>query len=310
MSSVIFVASRFCILILTLAWLGGCASIPTASVASHSAPESGALGPRIALWSWNIEKGEARNWRQALKDPALLGRLDGVDLLLMQEACVKHNGRLQGLGGPLQQRGFGWWVGLAFESFWFGCGVGITTGVATAARVEPLQVIGLRSRGREFGITPKTALALTFHLKARPEDLLVVNAHLLNFQFFSEHLYRRQLQRIVDVIAAHRGPVIFAGDLNTRTGYRLKLVRGVAAALCLRSAFTAAQGTKREEARHPLDHIFYRGLERLSAAVGDEIGRAYSDHNSLYAVFGTTPVAPEECLPRPRQAEALLSDGD
>ncbi|MEJ2760985.1 MAG: endonuclease/exonuclease/phosphatase family protein [Gammaproteobacteria bacterium] len=302
-------AHRSCLLAILL-FLGGCASIPVAHVASHSPPASGALGPDIALWSWNIEKGQARQWRQALKNPALLERLNQVNLLLLQEACVKHNGQLQDLGKLLQQRGFGWWVGLAFDSFWFGCGLGITTGVATAARIMPLQVTGLRSQGREFGITPKTALALTFHLKTRPGTLLVVNAHLLNFQFFSEHFYRRQLQRIVDLIAVHRGPVIFAGDLNTRTRYRSKLVRGIAAALCLKSAFKTKQGSKQGERKHPLDHIFYRGLERISAVVGDEISRDYSDHNSLYAVFSTTPVSPEECQPRPQQAEALLSDDD
>jgi endonuclease/exonuclease/phosphatase family metal-dependent hydrolase len=303
------VVLRFCFLILLLACLGGCASIPVDQLANHRAPVTGALGPDIDLWSWNMEKGHEGNWPGFATDPEVGHRLDNTDLLLLQEACIERDGGLRGVGELLAPRGFGWWAGKAFVSPWFGCGRGDASGVAIASRITPLQVTGLRSPGRELGVTPKNSLALNFDLKERWDHLLVVNAHLLNFQFLSDRSYRLQLRDITGLMAAHEGPLIFAGDLNTRNPYRTRLVRDVASALCLKPAYKGDDNRSRyaSAGHYPLDHVYFRGLKLLQATVGDEAKRGYSDHNSLYVRFSTRVVPGEACRPDPDKAAAAVA---
>jgi len=268
------------------------------------------LGPDIALVSWNIEKGEERHWNRALADQELLDRLGRIDVLFLQEACIGGGGDLRDLGEPLRDRGFGWWAALSFASPWFGCSRGAIAGVATAARVMPLRVTGLRSRDREFGVTPKSALALQFDLADRPDDLLLINAHMLNFEVLSRHGYRRQLRGIVDLIAAHAGAVIFGGDLNTHNDYRLQLMQEVAGALCLQPAFHDGDGRSTDFLHHrfPLDQIFYRGLVLRAAHTGTEAQRDWSDHNSLSAEFSTEGEPDNSCRPDTDRAAALTAD--
>ena len=303
------VALRFCSLILLLACLGGCASIPVDQLANRHAPAAGALGPHISLWSWNMEKGHESNWPRFVTDPETGRRLDGTDLVLLQEACIEPDGDLRDLVDVLAPRGFGWWAAKAFVSPWFGCGHGAASGVAVASRARPLQVTAVRSAGRELGFTPKNSLALVYNLKERWDHLLVVNAHLLNFQFLSDRSYRLQLRDITELMAAHTGPLIFAGDLNTRNPYRARLVRNVASALCLQAAYGENDNRSRyaSAAQYPLDHVYYRGLKLLQATIGDEAERGYSDHNSLYAEFSTHAAPGQACRPDPHKAAAAAA---
>ena len=302
-------ALRFCLLILLPAVLSGCASIPVDQLANHRAPAAGALGPHISLWSWNMEKGHEANWTHFMTNPETGRRLDGTDLLLLQEACIKPDGDLRDFVDLLAPRGFGWWAAKAFVSPWFGCGHGAASGVAVASRTRPLQVTAVRSAGRELGFTPKNSLALVYNLKERWDHLLVVNTHLLNFQFLSDRSYRLQLRDITKLMATHTGPLIFAGDLNTRNPYRVRLVRDVASALCLKAAYKKDDNRSRyaPAAHYPLDHVYYRGLKLLRASVGDEAKRGYSDHNSLYAEFSTRVVPGAACRPDPQKAAAAVA---
>ena len=137
----------------------------------------------------------------------------------------------------------------------------------------------------------------------------MVNAHLLNFQFMSDRGYRLQLRAVTELMAAHTGPVIFAGDLNTRNPYRWRLVRDVASALCLQAAYGENDNRSRSAVadHYPFDHVYYRGLKLLQASVGDEARRGYSDHNSLYTEFTTRVVPGEACTPDPEKAAAAVA---
>lgn len=271
---------------LAVAVVAGCVSVPSQRLVKGVGYSAPALdGRAITLVSWNIAKEKTTQWALSREGADIRARLIAADLLLLQEAC----GGAADLAPLLGANDYGWALAASFESASLGCGSDIATGVLTASRAGPLTVTALRSRRREFGITPKTALATMFALRERPDRLLVVNAHLLNFEWFDLDDFDAQLQRIGTLIAAHDGPVILAGDLNTRNGQRLGLVRQLAAQYDLRPVFGEKPNGRTQApfgGGFALDHIFYRGLTvAVPGRIGREAQAGFSNHNSLTATF-------------------------
>lgn len=296
-------ARRICAALL-LAGLAGCTTVPATRLVQDTGYPDGALDARsITLVSWNVEKGNGDNWASLDSDAALRARLSSADLLLFQEACAADSNATNN-GGPsvdplidlLRERGYGWSLAVGFESRLLGCGPDTATGVLTASRVQPLAVMPLRSRHREFGITPKTAQASTFALRESPRSvddagprLLVINAHLLNFEWLGTGDVGDQLTAIGARIAAHAGPVILAGDLNTRNQKRQAQVDRFAARHDLQPVFGEAPAGRTQSifgGGHALDHVYYRGLQVVEpGTVGQEAERGMADHNSLTVRF-------------------------
>jgi len=239
--------------------------------------------------------------------------LDGADLLLLQEACAPtRDDAIDTLIGP----GRGWAMATSFVSRVLGCGDNMPTGVITASVATPDTATALRSHGREFGLTPKSALATTYALAGQRDSLLVVNAHLLNFEWFELGDYQAQLDRIEAVVAVHAGPVIVAGDLNTRNAARQARIDGLAQRCGLTPVFGAGADRRTTAVIGgdlPLDHVLYRGLTLIgSGHIGHEKDAGWSDHNSVSVLFvahsnanGETLTAPTHslgCGPRNRFA--------
>lgn len=304
---------------LLLVLLAGCNTVPTTRLVQDTGYPAGALDARsITLVSWNIEKGDGDNWARLCRDAALRARLSGADLLLFQEACAADSNAADDarpsadpLIDLLRERGYGWSLAVGFESRLLGCGPDTATGVLTAARVQPLAVMPLRSRHREFGITPKTAQASTFALRDGPSatddagpTLLVINAHLLNFEWLGTGDVGDQLATIGARITAHTGPVILAGDLNTRNDKRQAQVDRFAARYGLQPVFGDTPAGRTQSifgGGHALDHVYYRGLQVVEpGTVGQEAERGLADHNSLTVRFALDhePAAPLALAPR------------
>lgn len=279
-----------CALIAGLISLSGCAGVPRQALEAGPTYSRQALNPQhISLLNWNIRKGLSANWEQLFAGGHFREYLQGTDLVLIQEACVQPPDTLPIIGPALQRNGFGWQFSTSFVSALWGCGNGNTNGVMTASRTKPLRVQALRSQGSEFLITHKASLALEFPIAQSAHTLLLVNTHLLNFEVFLQTDYEAQLQALAALIAVHTGPVIFAGDFNTRNQSRIDALGRVMAKTCLQPLHPASPDTRTRDRlhnRHVLDHILYRGLVPLAPmAIGQEAETGISDHNSMAAVF-------------------------
>ena len=88
-------------------------------------------------------------------------------------------------------------------------------GVLTASRVIPIASCTQRIVEPILRL-PKSAIISWFRLRGSAETLAVVNIHAINFSLWLG-AYRKQFAALGKALTEHRGPIIFAGDLNTWT---------------------------------------------------------------------------------------------
>lgn len=285
-------AARFASVLAAAAALAGCAASasgpawPAAGSESHlraaderridtctdalDAPRHAAVGAldaaRIDLVNWNIKKKSIPTWRE---DYSRLTR--GTELILIQEAALRADTI----------------VALPAVPHWsFAPGYradGAVTGVLTLSSVEPLTRCSFVTTEPVLR-TPKATSITQFRLAGRPDTLLVINVHAVNFSF-GLGAYKRQFEQIAGVLEDHEGPVILSGDLNTWRAGRMHAVDALAAAYGLEAlAFgdALADDHRSRFFGRPLDHIYVRGLEPVSAHISDV---SSSDHNPLSVTF-------------------------
>ena len=124
--------------------------------------------------------------------------------------------------------------------------------------------------------TPKAAVATEYGLEGRDERLLAINLHAVNFSFGVGSL-EAQLTELTALLAAHRGPAIVAGDLNTWSDARQRLVDTLLGEHGLQPVAFAPDLRSRPFGR-ALDHVYLRGLRAEAAEV---VPVDSSDHNPL-----------------------------
>lgn len=214
------------------------------------------------LLSWNVLKGKRQGWQDDLH------RLGAdADLMLLQEAIL-HDEFYCHLNRRLD-----WHVTEGFTHFNRQSGV-LTASVVGSHRKQSF------TQKEPLIRTPKTALITEYSLLDHPFTLLVANIHAINFTW-GIFRFHQQLNEIFDIIAAHTGPVVLAGDFNVWRGKRIRLLRElVADARLIEVDFT--NDYRKAAFSHQLDHIFYRGLRKRESAVHEV---STSDHNPLTAVF-------------------------
>ncbi len=226
------------------------------------APRQGGAGlldaGRIRLVSWNVRKTSLPNWR---RDYRQITR--GQDLVLIQEASLRADTVNELPAAPHWSFAPGYATNDAI------------TGVLTLSRVEPLARCNFMTVEPMLR-TPKATSITQFGLRGRPETLLVVNVHAVNFSLGLDS-YKRQLEQIASVLATHAGPIILSGDLNTWRDGRMRTVEALAAALDL-EALDYADDRRSLFFGRPLDHIFVRGL---TATAVRSTPVTSSDHNPL-----------------------------
>lgn len=237
---------------------------PPAAADPRAAPRPQSLDPQsIRLATWNIHKESDAGWQG---DLAALGR--GSDIVLLQETTLQP-----ALRDMLQAAQFRW---VMASSFIYG---EYDIGVLTAARVEPVASCTQRVVEPLLRL-PKSAVISWFALAGSSRTLAVVNVHAINFSL-SIDVYRAQMAALGDALAAHDGPIIFAGDLNTWSAARRRAVDDVAVGLGLtevklgddkRTLFFGQQ----------LDHILVRGLNVVASKA---IVVTSSDHNPVTATL-------------------------
>jgi endonuclease/exonuclease/phosphatase (EEP) superfamily protein YafD len=105
----------------------------------------------------------------------------------------------------------------------------------------------------------------------------VVNIHAVNFTF-GVRRFTEQVRQAESIVMAHSGPVLFSGDFNTWREGRAEVLRKVTARLGLNKLDYAEDHRKRIFGQ-PVDHIYVRGFEVLSATTHN---LQSSDHNPMF----------------------------
>ena len=126
--------------------------------------------------------------------------------------------------------------------------------------------------------TPKTTVYAKYSVEGTNKELLVISIHGINFT--GPGAFSRHLDQVYRKVLNHDGPVILAGDFNTRTKGRYREVQAVAKALSL-DEVNFINGDRRMVAvgtKNFLDHAFIRGFKINHAAVHPSPG---SDHKPM-----------------------------
>lgn len=219
-----------------------------------------ALNPsELKLLVWNIHKGQDLHWQEALAQFS-----HETDFLLLQEVSSQ-----QQLDVLLAKR-FPYFLYAASFSYHQHF-----SGVGTFSHAAPQSYCATATKEPWIQL-PKVGIATTYPL-LNGQSLLVVNLHLVNFEWKPTN-YQQQLNSAFQLIAAHQGPIILAGDFNTWNSRRLKLVETLAKNYQFEiTNFTP--DVRLHFMGNPLDHIFIKGLKVVEASTRKT---ASSDHNPLF----------------------------
>ena len=151
----------------------------------------------------------------------------------------------------------------------------IDTGVLTLARTAHLVHCQLLAT-EPWLRTPKATSVTLYPLAGSDASLLTINLHAVNFSFGVKE-YRFQLEAAAELMRAHRGPVIFGGDLNTWSNRRQATLDAVTEELGL-TAVPFSPDHRTSRFGRPLDHLYVRDLAWQSS---ETVQVETSDHNPL-----------------------------
>lgn len=213
---------------------------------------------------WNIYKQKNDNWRAELSN-----LIESNDLVILQE--VKLSFLFNQL---MEQYQLNWTQVEAFSIYQ------LPIGVLTASEVAPLSACK-QTLTEPWIRFPKSSLITYFAWQGSEQPLLVANMHMINFTLGVAE-FNQQLDSVISVIRQHDGPVIMAGDFNTWTNKRLDNLAVLAESAELEK-IVYQQDLRETTLGYPLDDIYFRGLQQLSAT---SYATKASDHNPIVARFG------------------------
>ncbi|UCB55402.1 MAG: endonuclease/exonuclease/phosphatase family protein [Thiotrichales bacterium] len=218
---------------------------------------------RISMLNWNIYKGQRDNWATDFKRYSYRH-----DLVIIQEAHLDDD-----LKSMLDGEHRHWTLNNAFHY------KDRATGVMTAARVKPTRSCGQRTVEPLIRF-PKTSLINYYPIDGIKQQLLVANIHGINFTL-GVGVYNQQIDKLYEVMKNHQGPIILAGDFNTWSDERMRIVERLARRLSL-SSLDYTNHNRTSVFGNALDHVFYRGLDPIEH---DTWHVTSSDHNPTRVSF-------------------------
>lgn len=216
---------------------------------------------------WNVKKGARADFNSEYEK---FGR--DKDLFLIQEAYTApyFTAALESF------RDYQWDLGISFTYRLYN---NYGTGNMIGARVKPTWVKVEHTVNLEpVTETPKTTVFAKYAVEGMDQELLVISIHGINFTGFNA--FSRHLDQVYNKILNHDGPVILAGDFNTRTKERYAEVKALAEVLDL-DEVEWINGNFRMTAvgsKNILDHAFVRGFKVSYAEVFPSPG---SDHRPM-----------------------------
>lgn len=238
-----------------------CALAPV--VAEHLAETPGLNADHFRVLTWNVHRAGDAGWRKDFVRFAA-----EHDVLALQEAHFNDD-----LYGVLWDQHYNWRLSASFQLF------NVDAGVLTASRAPVGQACTMR-QAEPLTRIPKSTLTTTHRIAGMTEPLLVANLHGINFTVGTS-AFEQQLNAMAGVLARHNGPVILAGDFNTWSAARRAVLDAVVARLGLTPA-VPADDQRTRFLGHPVDGMYYRGLEVVDAAAFPVTS---SDHNPMSVTF-------------------------
>ena len=238
-------------------------------ITSGRAPTRKALDPKsIRILNWNMYKGSNSSW-----EPDFLALTSNVDIALLQEAYLDNKMSRVFRDHPSMRLEMATSFILASRGY-------VPSGTAIGSSVK-MSDLGYRiSVPREPVInTPKVVAYAKFPIQGTDKELLTLTIHAVNF--VSSKKLMIQLEDIAKIVRAHKGPVVWAGDFNTWSKKKTRLMRELMARLNLTEA-PFGPGRMKVFGK-VLDYVFYKGLELNDSYVLPDVKGA--DHKPLIVEF-------------------------
>ncbi|MBF8999400.1 MULTISPECIES: endonuclease/exonuclease/phosphatase family protein [Vibrio] len=212
---------------------------------------------------WNIYKQNRDNWAQALTQYS-----QQADLLFLQEASMTE---------PLKN----WisannWDGAQANAFRV---LGESTGVLNLSKVMP-KLACAYTEVEPWLRLPKSGIYAEYPL-SNGETLASVNLHAVNFTYGTAE-YEAQIERLLERLGHHRGPIILAGDFNSWSSRRMHILTQAFHKIGLEEVSFSPDNRVTFFNGLALDHVFYRGLDLVNAEAPKSDA---SDHNPLQVAF-------------------------
>jgi endonuclease/exonuclease/phosphatase (EEP) superfamily protein YafD len=229
-----------------------------------------ALNPgEIKAFVWNIKKTEEKTWRSEF---IRFGQQQ--DLFLLQE--VAKTPTFEEVAATFED--VRWDMGISFLlRYWKDA----PTGTMIGAKAIPSDVLIKHTIDLEpFVETPKAMTFAKYPIYGMRDELLVISVHGINITSFAA--FERHMVQAKQEILKHEGPVLFAGDFNTRTKQRTRYLMGLVKELGLENV-DFENGHQRmvwKFTKNYLDHSFVRGLKITKAKVVG--GVKGSDHKPMF----------------------------
>ena len=179
-------------------------------------------GDRIKVLIWNIKKAENKQFVTDFKKIS-----SEYDLILLQEGLFSR----EYMNPYLQSK---WHEVVVAKSFVLPFSQRKEfTGLATFSKAHSTKNQSIKTIVTEPILnTPKMSLITHYSLLNHRHQLMVVNVHALNF--VTSRDFKKELGRLYEVMKDHQGPVILAGDFNTWSEKRLKILRHIVSKLSLK----------------------------------------------------------------------------
>jgi len=228
------------------------------------------LNPKsIKAFVWNIKKADKPRWKSEFESYA-----HDQDLILLQEA---YKNRLFN-NTTMSFINYRWDMAI---SMLYLMDNETPTGTMIGSRINPTEVFIKHSPDGESVVnTPKSMTFAKYPIKGSAEELLVISVHGINITDYAS--FTRHMDQAAEHLDKHQGPVLFAGDFNTRTQARTHYVLNMMKRFGLKEIHFK-NGHKRMKFKftpHYLDYGFIRGLKVKSAHVdGKSVG---SDHKPMF----------------------------
>lgn len=241
-----------------------CDNIPDDAHVMHSMGQASLPtlnSTKLSILSWNIYKGRKPEYRKSFAAMA-----KGRDLIMLSEATT---------GSPVSDSfkaisGWEWHLAASFNMK-----NDIATGTVLGSAARPSNVHYYRTKDIEpFVKSPKATILAYYAIPGSAKKLLTISIHGINWD--GDEALERQLNMILPEIKAHNGPVVFAGDFNTKNPSRVALTKRILATAGLKQVPWENPIKKKQ-----LDDAYTRGISvKRARFVHDYIDKG-SDHPAI-----------------------------
>lgn len=240
-----------------------CKSIPDDANVMHSMGQASLPtlnSTKLSVLSWNIYKGRKSEYKKSF---AALAK--NRDLIMLSEATTGSP-----VSDSMKMQGYEWHLAASFNMK-----NDIAAGTSLGSQARPHNVHFYRTKDIEpFVKSPKATVLASYAIPGSAKKLLAISIHGINWD--GDEALERQLNMILPELKAHKGPIIFAGDFNTKNASRVALAKRILGSAGLKQVPWENPIKKKQ-----LDDAFTRGITvKRARFIHDYIDKG-SDHPAI-----------------------------